>query len=223
MSHIESPVFPTGISLNSAGGPQYNTEVVVLNSGHESRNQIWSYPLHKYEIGYGIKDDYDMDAVRDFFHLCSGRLHSFNYLDHSDQLSCLPRGTPAATDEFMYGVTSGISTGDASETEFQIHKTYLSTDSPTKIKKRPIKKIQTGTTLVSLNGTPTLPAASPGSWSVDETTGIVTFDSPPGAGVVIKAGFKFYVPVRFDIDYLPVTRIEPKFERVPITLTEVRL
>jgi uncharacterized protein (TIGR02217 family) len=179
--------------------------------------------LHKYEIGYGIKDDFDLEEVREMFFRAKGRLHSFNYLDHSDNLSCDPQSTPAATDQNMLGVTSGLFQGDGSETQFQLGKYYVSSDSPLKYSFRKVHKIQTGTTLISLDGTPTLPTASPGSWSVDETTGIVTFDSALGVGVVPKAGFEFYVPVRFDVDYFPVTRIEKGFERVPLTLTEVRL
>jgi uncharacterized protein (TIGR02217 family) len=45
----------------------------------------------------------------------------------------------------------------------------------------------------------------PSGWSVDTTTGVVTFDAAPGAGVAITAGFEFDVPVRFDTDVLDVT------------------
>jgi uncharacterized protein (TIGR02217 family) len=41
-------------------------------------------------------------------------------------------------------------------------------------------------------------------WTVDLDTGIVTFATPPGAGVAVSAGFQFDVPARFDID-----RLEP--------------
>ena len=42
-------------------------------------------------------------------------------------------------------------------------------------------------------------------WSVDATTGIVTFGTAPAAGVLVTAGFEFDVPVRFDTDRLDVT------------------
>ena len=51
----------------------------------------------------------------------------------------------------------------------------------------------------------------------------VTFAAPPGAGVVVAAGFEFDVPVRFDTDMLDVTL---DFERLgsitSIPLIEVR-
>ena len=74
------------------------------------------------------------------------------------------------------------------------------------------------TVLVEVNGTP---MAS--GWSVDETTGILTFATAPADGATIRAGFEFDVPVRFDTDALDVTL---DFERLgtitSIPLIEVR-
>jgi uncharacterized protein (TIGR02217 family) len=42
-------------------------------------------------------------------------------------------------------------------------------------------------------------------WSVDTTTGLVTFSTAPTLGVEISAGFEFDVPVRFDTDHMAVT------------------
>ena len=40
--------------------------------------------------------------------------------------------------------------------------------------------------------------------TIDNTTGLVTFDSPPAAGAAITAGFEFDVAVRFDTDQLAI-------------------
>jgi uncharacterized protein (TIGR02217 family) len=42
-------------------------------------------------------------------------------------------------------------------------------------------------------------------WSVDTTTGIVTFGTAPTLGVEVTADFAFDVPVRFDTDHMAVT------------------
>jgi uncharacterized protein (TIGR02217 family) len=42
-------------------------------------------------------------------------------------------------------------------------------------------------------------------WSVDTTTGLVTFSAPPALGVEITADFEFDVPARFDTDHMAVT------------------
>jgi uncharacterized protein (TIGR02217 family) len=56
-------------------------------------------------------------------------------------------------------------------------------------------------------------------WSVDVTTGIVTFTTAPAAGVAITADFELDVPVRFDTDHMAVT-IESfhlhRWQQIPI-------
>jgi uncharacterized protein (TIGR02217 family) len=42
-------------------------------------------------------------------------------------------------------------------------------------------------------------------WSVDATTGLVTFNTSPALGVQVTADFEFDVPVRFDTDHMAVT------------------
>ena len=60
-------------------------------------------------------------------------------------------------------------------------------------------------------------------WTVDTTTGVVTFTTAPANGVIVRAGFEFDVPVRFDSDSLDVTL---DFERLgsitSIPLLEIR-
>ena len=42
-------------------------------------------------------------------------------------------------------------------------------------------------------------------WSLDTTTGLVTFSSVPASGAQITADFEFDVPVRFDSDQMDIT------------------
>ena len=60
-------------------------------------------------------------------------------------------------------------------------------------------------------------------WTLDATTGVITFTTAPAGGVIIRAGFEFDVPVRFDSDTLDVTL---DFERLgsitSIPLLEIR-
>ena len=63
----------------------------------------------------------------------------------------------------------------------------------------------------------------PSGWSVDTTTGVVSFGAAPGAGVAITAGFEFDVPVRFDTDALDVTLdLERLGSITSIPLLEIR-
>ena len=51
--------------------------------------------------------------------------------------------------------------------------------------------------MISLDGVQTL-----SGWTVDTSSGLVTFDAPPAADVVITAGFEFDCPVRFESDQI---------------------
>ncbi|MGV8988164.1 MAG: DUF2460 domain-containing protein [Cypionkella sp.] len=82
----------------------------------------------------------------------------------------------------------------------------------------------TGTVIVygaSLK-TPAIDGPASG-WTLDTTTGLITFGVAPVAGGVLTAGFEFDTPVRFDTDMLDVAL---KFERLgsiqSIPLIEVR-
>ena len=108
-----------------------------------------------------------------------------------------------------------IGTGDSTTTGFQLLKRYASGG---QIWTRTITKPVAGTVRIALDGAEQL-----GGWSVDMTTGVVTFSAAPGSGVHITAGFEFDVPVRFDTDTLDVTLdIERLGSITSIPLLEIR-
>lgn len=200
--------FPDSISRGAKGGPERRTRIVELASGDEERNASWANSRRRYDVSYGVRRADDLAAVVAFFEARNGRLHAFRFKDWSDYKSCLPSAAPAPTDQI-------IGTGNGSMTTFALIKTYAS---GAQSWARAIIKPVTGTVTVSLNG-----VAQSSGWSVNTTTGIVTFALPPTTGAVIRAGFEFDVPVRFDTDELPVTLDIERTGSIPsIPLIEVR-
>jgi uncharacterized protein (TIGR02217 family) len=104
-----------------------------------------------------------------------------------------------------------LGTGDDAETQFQLVKRY---PSGSVIEERTITKPVAGAVRVYEDGTEQL-----AGWSVDVTTGIVTFATAPAAGAAITADFELDVPVRFDTDHMAVT-IESfklhRWQQIPI-------
>ncbi|MET4130215.1 uncharacterized protein (TIGR02217 family) [Roseovarius sp. MBR-38] len=100
-------------------------------------------------------------------------------------------------------------------TAFQLVKHY---SSGAQSWPRAIAKPVAGSVRIALDGVEQF-----SGWSVDTTSGVVSFDTAPNAGVAITAGFTFDVPVRFDTDVLDVT---PNVERLgsitSIPLVEIR-
>ena len=200
--------FPDNISRGARGGPERRTQIVELASGDEERNASWANSRRRYDVSYGIRRADDLHAVVEFFEARNGRLHGFRFKDWGDHKSCLPSASPDALDQ-------AIGTGDGAQTEFQLRKVYASGSVSWA---RTVTKPVTGTVLIALDG-----AEQSSGWSVDDTTGIVTFSSPPGAGVVVTAGFEFDVPVRFDSDVLDVVLdIERLGSIASIPLLEIR-
>ena len=97
----------------------------------------------------------------------------------------------------MTPIDQALGIGDDDTETFQLVKRY---ESGAQAWVRRIVKPVAGTVRVALAGVEQL-----SGWSVNMTTGIVTFATAPAAGVLITAGFEFDVPVRFDTDRLDVT------------------
>jgi uncharacterized protein (TIGR02217 family) len=181
--------FPPDISYGSTGGPMRRTDVVTLRSGSEERNSIWSGSLRRYDAGYGVRTFADLAAVVAFWEERSGRLYGFRWKDHMDCHSTVPTASVTPLDQ-------AIGTGNGSKTAFQLTKTYGAAYAPwTRVIRKPVN----GTVRVAVAGTELM-----SGWSVDVTTGIVTFSSAPALGAAITAGFEFDVPARFDTDQITI-------------------
>ena len=200
--------FPDNISRGARGGPERRTQVVELASGDEERNASWANSRRRYDVAYGIRRADDLAAVVAFFEARNARLYGFRFKDWADYKSSLPSQVITPTDQ-------QIGTGTGSLNTFQLVKRYTSgAQSWT----RTIAKPVSGTVRLALNGIEQM-----AGWTVDTTTGTVTFTTAPGAGVAITAGFEFDVPVRFDTDMLDVTLdIERLGSITSIPLLEIR-
>ena len=200
--------FPDDISRGARGGPERRTQVVELASGHEERNASWSASRRRYDVSYGIRRADDLARVVAFFEARLGRLYGFRFKDWADYKSCLPSEVPSPNDQ-------QIGTGDGETTLFQLTKTYGTAPHG---QTRRIEKPVPGTTRIALAG-----AEQFAGWSVDTTTGVVTFNTAPEPGIPITAGFAFDVPVRFDSDLMDVTLdIERLGSITSIPLLEIR-
>lgn len=215
MAFIETPRFSERALLGAQFSPAWSTRVMVYGSGVEQRNADWQYPLIRANLPF--TDNLEaIEDIREQFMAAQGRLHGFRVKDPSDYKSCDVSGTPAALDQL-------IGAGDGTTVQFQLIKNYSFGGT---IAQREIKKPVSGTVLVNLieAGSPST-GYDPGDWTVDTTTGIITFGSPPPAsGTEIYAGYEFDVPMRFDTDVLPIQFIQPGVLTITdLPLMELRL
>jgi len=202
--------FPLRLALGTSGGPVRRTDIVNLSNGRENRNARWRDSRRSYDAGSGIRSAADLYAVLEFFEARRGRLHGFRFRDPLDWKSCPPGEAVSAADQ-------EIGTGDGTTATFRLTKRYG--DPATGWSRRIAKPVE-GTVLVSVDGV----AKGAASHAVDPVAGTVTFvpGHVPAAGSVVRAGFEFDVPVRFDTDRIDVDLSHFDAGRIPaIPLTEI--
>ena len=112
-----------------------------------------------------------------------GPAYGFRYKDFLDFTTATNHRSAHAFNNVDIGV------GDGTKTTFQLLKKYAS---GVITRTRNITKPVSGTVLVGKDG-----VNQASGWSVNTTTGIVTFTTAPAASVVVNAGCEFDVPVRF--------------------------
>lgn len=203
--------FPAALSFGSSGGPERRTEIVALNNGHEERNTAWAHPRRRYDAGIGLRSLDDIAQVVAFFEARRGRLFGFRWKDWADFKSCPPSQAPAHEDQV-------IAVGDGSTRSFPLVKTY-GTGADGYL--RPITKPVAGSVRVAVAGDRLVGGVN---YTVDSTTGLVSFQHPPGQGMDITAGYEFDVPVRFDTDHIAASVAGFEAGEVPsVPVVEVRL
>lgn len=210
MSGFHEVQFPLRLALGTSGGPVRRTDIVGLSNGRENRNARWRDSRRSYDAGSGIRSAGDLYRVLEFFEARRGGLYGFRFRDPLDWKSCAPGETPSDMDQ-------AIGTGDGTTAAFPLVKTYGDAGGTWV---RRIAKPVAGTVAVSIDGV----TADAEAYAVDSVTGTVTFAGGqiPPAGAVVRAGYEFDVPVRFDIDRIDVSLQHFDAGRIPsIPLTEI--
>lgn len=186
MGFHEQAIFPSKIARGSTFGPGYNTAIVEVRGGAETRTSYYEQPRHYGDVSQGISTWDELMDIKRFYIARLGGAYGFRFPDPLDNTSH-PDGTsaPGSTDQYL-------GDGDGSTTVFQLRKQYIDAGIT---RNRPIQKPVEGSVSVSIND------VNQGSgWSVNTTNGEITFTSPPPSGQSVKAGFRYHVPVRFDDD-----------------------
>ena len=203
--------FPANLSFGSSGGPERRTEIVTLTNGFEERNTPWAASRHRFDAGLGMRSLTDIEMMIAFFEARMGQLYGFRWKDWSDYKS-----SGAAVDTGFEDQQIGV--GDAVQTVFPLTKTYLSGGASYV---REIRKPVLGTVTVGIQGQAKIESID---FTVDTTTGDITFASAPDDGVVVTAGFEFDVPVRFDTDRIVTSVASFQAGEVPsVPVVEVRI
>lgn len=178
-------LLPDYFQYGSSAGAGFATIVQPTATGHEVRVARQSQGIHRLSLNASLLTPALAKELKGFALARRGSLHSFKVKDFSDFTTNVD-GESAPDDEDAI-----LGTGDGTTTTFQLVKTY-ETDGPAPYI-RTIALPESGTVVVALDGVNTTSFTVNGS-------GQVVLNSAPANGVIVTAGCRFYVPVRFVLD-----------------------
>jgi uncharacterized protein (TIGR02217 family) len=171
------------------GGPGFSNLVLVTASGREQRLAYWEMPRRQWTISYSPREPATFQELYAFFIARMGNLRGFLFFD------------PADNSSVVQGTETQHLTSQLTSNEFQLRKSYTSGGTTVygKITK-PVGTDQTNTAADPSNST--VRVFDPGGseilsgWTVDATTGILSFSSSPGFAPL--ATFSHLYAARFD-------------------------
>lgn len=207
MNAFDDVAYPLPLGLDTKISPAFSTSVTTTASGFERRNSLWSDARLSFDVGPGIRSEQDLGILLGFFRARRGPARAFRLGDPSDFSSNGMTGCPTAGDQLL-----GL--GDGVTSNFALIKRY-GPDDDAQIRR--ITRPRSGSVAVSVNG-----VAQATGWTLGPL-GMVQFAAAPAAGAVIRAGFLFDVPVRFEQDRLDISGLTFMAGEAPsVPLIEVR-
>jgi uncharacterized protein (TIGR02217 family) len=179
-------IFPSlpGLAWSVTKTPIFQTRIQRAASGRELRALDYPYPLWQFALVYDFLRDnpsagYDeLRTVLGFFMLCQGAFGTFLFRDPSD----------------CEVTRQQIGIGDASRTVFQLQRAMGTTLSGGGFAE-PIAAPDI-VHAIYLNGI----VQNPEIYSVDEESGLVSFDTAPETGAIASADFTYFFRCRFTDD-----------------------
>ena len=208
MNAFDDVAYPLPLGLDTKVSPAFSTSVTTTASGFEHRNSLWGDARLSFDVGPGIRSERDLGDLLAFFRARRGPARGFRLGDPSDYSSNGMTDTPTAGDQLL-------GTGDGSNSSFALVKRYGGDDDEAQLRR--ITRPRSGSVQVSVNGTAMLTG-----WTLG-ALGLVQFATPPAAGAIIRAGFLFDVPVRFEQDRLDISGLTFLAGEAPsVPLIEIR-
>jgi uncharacterized protein (TIGR02217 family) len=177
-------VFPSlpGLSWSVTKSPVAQTRIQRAVSGRELRAMDYPYPLYQFQLVFNFLRQTpgynELSTLLGFVEACYGAYGTFLFDDPADD---------TATGQ-------GIGTGDSSTTQFQLQ--YAKGAAVAFV--RPIDAVNV-LNAVYFEGITQSPSTY-GCATGLNSSGLVTFNTPPPSGVAITADFTYYFRCRFTDD-----------------------
>lgn len=176
---MSGSVFPTlpGLAWNVGREPEFNTGVTRAVSGREVRLQYQAYPLWKFSLTFEVLRaatlGQELETLCGFFLVMGGQFDSFLYTDPADN---------TVTDQ-------PFGSGTGSATAFQLVRAFGAGGFTF------VEPVQNVNAITNVKVAGVL-KNSPTDYTVN-STGLVTFTTPPASGAALTWSGSFYYRCRF--------------------------
>lgn len=181
---MSNAVFPSliGLTYPVKKTPIWSTKIQPSTSGKETRLSFWSYPIYEFELSYDMlrsdNTNLELQQLVGFFNARRGAFDDWLFLDPDDN---------TATGAY-------IATGDGVTTSFQLARTYGGVSEPVRATASVSQVTKAGSVVASRD------------YSVNASTGVITFTTAPSAGQVLTWTGTFYWRCRFRDDQTTVEK-----------------
>jgi len=203
MTGFHEVLFPLGLSKGSTVALEHRVKIITMNQGLERRVSPWSKGRRRYEVSQGVLNLSDIETLMDFFQARHGPLFGFRFRDPFHDRSSVIGEAPGPFDQ-------EIGTGDGVALSFALTKTQGDLT-------RKITRPVADSLRLSVAGQ----EISDG-FALEPSTGLVSFEQAPPHGALIRAGFFFDTPVRFENETLEISLEAFAAGRLrPISLIEI--
>ncbi|HEV2708319.1 MAG TPA: DUF2460 domain-containing protein [Pyrinomonadaceae bacterium] len=183
---IDSIRYP--LSLERCGGNVgYDTTILELGNGSIVAVANWEDGLVHFNAAHGVRSLTDLRTLLSFHRRRKGRARGFLVRDLLDY-------------EVARGTEGTFATGDGTAGPFQLSKTYADAYNSDV---RPITRPEQGTVKIYVNNVLKTEGVH---YTISYTTGKVTFTAGnfPTVGATLEWSGRFFVPVHFAEDRLPL-------------------
>ncbi len=205
MTHFDDVIMPTTVRFGSASIPTTDIQQVHKKSGFRKTNQRRTRQKLILRLIY-LDSIQAISDIMKIWRAMVGPFHTFlceDALDWNSTDGKMDFGDESlitAFDQPMKNTVTGGILGDGTTTIFQLAKSYAVGATASEL--REITKPISGTVKAGVNAVELTEGGSPDDFTVDHSTGLVTFANPPGAGesptaVSVTGGYRYRLPVHF--------------------------
>lgn len=205
---------PQRICEQFQGGPTFATSLTRARSGYTAANVDRPDPMFVYEANAFLKDFELRNQLMSFYMALKGQGYTFRFRDIMHYWTGCQVYTSGDIVPLSASAITSFGTGDGTTTAFQLYVAYVFGSITTQRKiTKPCKwgvadtagdnpgytgpRFYVNNSLVNAN-----------DWTLNTSTGVVTFDSPPANGHSIKWAGLFDVHARWQEDAIVMDLLE---------------